>query len=110
MLGGGLPPSPMRPKESEMSERTKTRFVPKPVAPPTPNPSTVDNSAEEARKSPEFREALRKDDEREAQSGVHSDRDLWGRTGAGPQAPTTDPKTSQRREEGKAKREDGYDY
>lgn len=87
-----------------MSERTKTRFVPKPVAPPNPNPSTVDNSAEAARKSPEFREALRKDDEREAQSGFHSDRDLWGRTGTGPQTPQAGPKTSQRREEGKVKR------
>lgn len=89
-----------------MSERTKTRFVPKPVAPPNPNPSTVDNSAEAARKSPEFREALRKDDEREAQSGFHSDRDLWGRTGTGPQTPQPDPKTSLRSEE-KAKRKGG---
>jgi hypothetical protein len=92
------------------TERTKTRFVPKQVPPPDPNPSTVDNSEEEARKSPGFREALRKDDEREAQAGFHSDRDIWQRTGAGPNVPKTDPQTSQQREEKKAKREGGYDY
>ncbi|MBT2325224.1 hypothetical protein J7E62_23110 [Variovorax paradoxus] len=89
------------------NQRTKTRFVPKPVAPPQPNPSAIDNSEEEARRSPGFREALRKDDEREAEASFRPDRDLWGRTGAGPQVPQTEPKTSRRREASRAQPEDG---
>lgn len=91
-----------------MTDRNKP-YVPAPVPPPTPNPSTEDRSAEVAAKSPAFRKALRKDDERERQAGFHEDRDMWGRTGAGPDAPKTDPMTSQQREEKKAQRDRGYD-
>jgi hypothetical protein len=81
--------------------------APAPVEPLGPNPSSVDNS-EEAKKSPAFREALQKDDEREKQADFHPDRDVWGRTGAGSEAKRTDPMTSQAREEKKARRENGY--
>jgi len=90
-------------------ERTKSRYVPPAPGEPTgPNPSTVD-STDEAKKSPAFREALKKDDEREAQAtNFNPDKDLWGRSGAGPDVHKTDPMTSQEREEKKARREDGY--
>jgi|GEM_PF-2004402 len=72
-------------------------------------PAEIDNAEREKRRSPAFREALRKDDERERQSGFRKDRNIWGRTGAGPDVPKTDPQDSQKREEGRARREEGYD-
>lgn len=89
-------------------ERTRSRYVPPASDRPTgPHPSSIDNS-DEAKKSPAFKEALRKDDEREKSADFHPDRDLWGRTGAGPDVKKTDPMTSQEREEKKVRREDGY--
>ncbi|WP_183024790.1 hypothetical protein [Variovorax sp. UMC13] len=85
----------------------RAEAAPASVKPAGPSPSSVDDS-EEAKKSPAFREALRKDDEREKQADFHPDRDVWGRTGAGPDAKKTDPMTSQAREEKKARRENGY--
>ncbi len=63
---------------------------------------------EEAKKSPEFRAALKKDDEREARADFNPDRDMWQRTGAGPDVAKTDPQESQKREEKRARREVGY--
>ena len=91
-----------------MTDDRSKPYVPAPVPPPSPNPSSVDKSAELAKKSPEFREALRKDDERERQGVFKKDQDIWGRTGAGPDVPKTDPETSQEREAAKARREEGY--
>ena len=89
-------------------ERTRTRFVPpSPSAPASPHPAAVDSS-EDAKKSPAFREALKDDDAREAQASFQPDRDLWGRTGAGPDVAKTPPEESQKREEGRARREEGY--
>lgn len=80
-------------------------YVP-PVKQEEAHPSTIDSRAE-AMKSPEFREALAKDEEREQQI-ENKDRDPWGRTGAGPDVEKTDPATSQEREAAKAQRSDGY--
>jgi len=55
-----------------------------------------------------FREALRKDDEREAQADFQPDSGIFGQTGASADAPKTDPMTSQAREEKKARKENGY--
>ena len=89
-------------------QRTRTRYVPpSPDAAVPPHPASIDNS-EEAKKTPAFREALKKDDAREAQSNFQPDRDLWGRTGAGPDVKTTPPEGSQKREEQRARQEEGY--
>jgi hypothetical protein len=89
-------------------KRTESRYVPpKPGEPTGPNPSTVDNS-EEAKKSPAFKEALKNDDAREAESAFQPDKDLWGRSGAGPDVSKTAPEASQKREEKRAERENGY--
>jgi hypothetical protein len=55
-----------------------------------------------------FREALRKDDEREEQSNFNPDRGIFGQTGAGPDVAKTDPRLSQKKEETRARREEGY--
>ncbi|RYH16606.1 MAG: hypothetical protein EON54_28200 [Alcaligenaceae bacterium] len=90
------------------NERTKSRYVPPaPAEPAVEHPSAVDSKAE-AMKSPAFREALRKDDEREAQADFQPDSGVFGQTGAGADAPKTDPMTSQAREEKKARKENGY--
>lgn len=90
------------------NERTNTRYVPpEPAEPPIEHPATRDSRAE-AMKSPAFREALRKDDEREAQADFQPDSGIFGQTGASADAPKTDPMTSQAREEKKARKENGY--
>ena len=90
------------------NERTKSRYVPPaPAKPAVPHPATIDSKSE-AMKSPAFREALRKDDEREARADFQPDSGIFGQTGAGPDVPKTDPMTSQAREEKKARKENGY--
>jgi hypothetical protein len=89
-------------------QRTRTRYIPPAPGPAKHDPANVDSRGE-ASKSPAFREALRKDDEREARSDFHKDRDMWGRAGPGPDVAKTDPEKSQEREEGRARREGGYD-
>jgi len=59
-------------------------------------------------RSAAFEEALRKDDEREEQSNFNPDRGIFGQTGAGPDVAKTDPRVSQKKEEGNARREEGY--
>ena len=59
-------------------------------------------------RSAAFEEALLKDDEREEQSNFNPDRDIFGQTGAGPDVAKTDPRVSQKKEEGNARREEGY--
>ena len=89
-------------------KRTRTRYVPPaPTQPDPPHPSTID-STEEAKKSPAFRKALQQEQEREAQSDFSPDRNIWDRTGAGPDVPKTDPEESQKREGERAQRERGY--
>ena len=90
------------------NDRTKSRYVPPaPAEPAVAHPATVDSKGE-AMKSPAFREALRKDDEREAQADFQPDSGIFGQTGAGADLPKTDPMTSQAREEKKARKENGY--
>jgi hypothetical protein len=89
-------------------ERTRSRYVPPESGDsPKTHPSLVD-SKEEASKSPAFREALKKDDEREARSDFAPDKDLWGRSGAGPDVAKKTPESSQKTEEKRADREEGY--
>jgi hypothetical protein len=89
-------------------ERTRSRYVPpEPGATPASSPSLVDSKAE-ASKSPAFVEALKKDDEREANSDFSPDKDLWGRSGAGADVVKKAPESSQRTEEKRADREEGY--
>jgi len=89
-------------------QRTRTRYVPpSPVVSTPPHPAGIDKS-DEAKESPAFREALEQDDAREARSDFQPNRDLWGRTGAGPDVAKTPPQESQKREEQRARREEGY--
>jgi len=89
-------------------DRTQSRHVPpEPGDPARPNPSTIDNSAK-AKASPAFREALKKDDAREAQSDFSVDKDLWGRSGAGPDVTKTDPEHARNMQPQPSRREDGY--
>jgi len=55
-----------------------------------------------------FKEALRRDDEREERSNFNPDRGIFGQTGAGPDVAKTDPRVSQKKEEARAQREEGY--
>lgn len=90
-------------------ERTRTRFVPPaPVPPGTGEQKKAEEAKAEAMKSPAFREALRKDDEREARADFNPDTGMWGQTGAGPDVAKTDPAVSQKKEASRAQREEGY--
>jgi hypothetical protein len=89
--------------------RTQSRHVPpEPGDPARPNPSTIDNSEQAKKASPAFREALEKDDAREAQSDFAIDKDLWGRSGAGPDASKTDPEDSLKTPPPRTRHEEGY--
>ena len=59
-------------------------------------------------RSAAFEEALRQDDQREERSNFNPDRGIFGQTGAGPDVAKTDPRVSQKKEEGRARREEGY--
>ncbi|RZL66333.1 MAG: hypothetical protein EOP81_01160 [Variovorax sp.] len=90
-------------------DRTRTRFVPPaPVPPSAEDVKKAEETKAEAMKSPEFREALRKDDERERQADYKPVTGMWGQTGAGPDVKKTDPAISQKKEESRAQREEGY--
>lgn len=89
-------------------DRTSSRHVPpEPGDPTRANPSTIDNSAE-AKTSPAFREALKNDDAREAHATFAIDKDLWGRSGAGPDVTKTDPEDPQKTQPQPKRREEGY--
>lgn len=90
-------------------DRTRTRYVlPAPVPPDAAEVKQADEAKAEAMKSPAFREALHKDDEREARAEFHPDTGMWGQTGAGPDVKKTDPAISQEKEASRAQREEGY--
>jgi hypothetical protein len=96
-------------EEFPLNDRTQSRHVPpEPGDPTRPNPSTVDNSEQRKKESPEFREALKKDDAREAQSDFSIDKDLWGRSGAGPDVGKIDPEDSLKGPPPPARHEEGY--
>jgi hypothetical protein len=89
-------------------DRTQSRHVPpEPGDPARTNPSTIDNSAK-AKASPAFREALKNDDAREAQADFSADKDLWGRSGAGPDVSKTDPEDTAKTRPQPTRREEGY--
>ncbi|MDO9404026.1 MAG: hypothetical protein Q7T87_08355 [Polaromonas sp.] len=92
-----------------MNDRTNTRFVPpEPKEPTEQELAKANETKEKAMQSPEFRDALRKDDEREARAVFNRDQGVWGQTGAGPDVKKTDPEHSQEREASRAQREEGY--
>lgn len=90
-------------------DRTQSRHVPPESGDPArPNPSTIDNSEKAKQTSPEFKKALEKDDAREAQSDFSIDKDLWGRSGAGPDVSKTDAEDSLKGPPPPTRHEKGY--
>lgn len=90
-------------------DRTRSRYVPPaPVEPSAEDLKKAEEVKAEAMKSPAFREALRKDDEREDRAAFNPDTGMWGQTGAGPDVKKTDPAISQEKEASRAQREEGY--
>lgn len=103
------PDDPISLQESLLNQdRTSSRHVPpEPGDPAKANPSTVDNS-DKAKDSPAFREALKNDDAREAHATFSVDKDLWGRSGAGPDVSKSDPEDPRKTEPQPKRREEGY--
>jgi hypothetical protein len=89
-------------------KRTGSGHVPASPAEANSAAREAEKTKAQAMKRPAFREALKKDDEREAQSDFNPNRGIFGQTNEGTTVGKTDPQLSQKKEEANARREEGY--